>query len=42
MPIPKKMGVGVAWWHPEEIPYTIRSKRIWHPSHDNDNSEKMV
>jgi len=34
------MGVGVAWWHPEEIPWLSRSRSIMPPSHNNDNSRK--
>jgi len=27
MTMSKKMGLGVAWWHPEEIPWLSRSKK---------------
>jgi len=39
MKIPKN-GVGVAWWHPEELSWLSRSRRIMHPSHNDDNSVK--
>jgi len=41
MTIKKNLGVGVARWHPEEIPWLSRSRSIMSPSH-NDNSEKNV
>ena len=37
----KKLGVRVAWWHHEEIPWLRRSRSIMSPSH-NDNSKKNL
>ena len=38
----KKIGVGLAWWHPEEIPWLSRRRNIISRSHNNDNSKKKT
>ena len=38
----QKMGLCLAWWHPEEIPWLSRSRSKMRPSHNNENSKKMV
>ena len=42
MTIPKNLygGLGVSWWHPEEIRWLSPSGNIMPPSHNNDVSKK--
>jgi len=37
-----KKCVGVAWWHPEEIPWLSRSRNIMPTSQNNDNLKNGV